>query len=233
MPLSRREVNLKWKRPPVKSKLLFCTETILKWILWENLGTVVYHCFAFLSFPVICIPQLDFNSHHTLWSSLGSGDCHINIFRFKMKLLGERLEFPKGWKFLFETNPYYLVCTCSSKRNWHRDWFYALIAREYENFWCIAFILEVEKYILFTQYINKILTSLQEITGLNAVISKQQKIVNYLVSLENKVWDIFAFHKNTSVNFKIAVQSSHEFLPWSCKRALPSNLPDVFVSFCK
>lgn len=230
MPPSRREVNLKWKQPPAKSKLLFCTETTLKRILREDLGTVAHRCFAFLFFPVICIPQLDFNSHHTLCSSLGSGDSHINIFWCKMKLLFERLEFPKGSKFLFETNPYYLVCTCSSKRNWHRDWFYALIARKYENFRCIGFILDVEKYILFTQYISKILTSLQETAGLNAVTSKQRKIVNYLLSLENKVWDIFAFHKNTLVNFKIAVQPSHEFLPRSCKGALPSNLPDVFVS---
>lgn len=211
---------------------VFCTETTLKWILREDLETVVHWCFAFLFFAMICIPQLDFNSHHTPCSSLRSGDCHINTSGFKMKLRFERLEFPKGWKFLFETNPYYLACTCSSKRNWHRDWFYALIAREYENFWCIAFILEVEKYILFTQYINKILTSLQEIAGLDAVMSKRQKIVNCLLSLENKVWDVFAFHKNTSVNFKIAVEPSHEFLPWSCKGALPSNLPDMFVSFC-
>lgn len=211
---------------------VFCTGATLKWILREDLETVVRRCFAFLFFPVICIPQLDFSSRHTPCSSLGSGDCHSHVSGFRMKLLFERPEFPKGWKSLFETNPYYFVCTCSSKRNWHGDWFYALIAREYENFWCIAFILEVEKYTLFTQYINKILTSLQEITGLDAVMSKQQKIVNCLLSLENKVWDVFAFHKNTLVNFKIAVEPSHEFLPWSCKGALPSNLPDMFVSFC-
>jgi len=63
-------------------------------------------------------------------------------------------------------------------------------------------------------------------------MNKQQKIVNYLLSLENKAWVIFAFHKNTLVNFKIAVQPSHKFLPWSSKGAFPSNLPDVFVSFC-
>lgn len=83
-------------------------------------------------FPVICIPQLDFDSHHTL-RSLGQVAV-INISRFMMKLLFERLEFPKGWKYLFEANPYYLACTYSSKRNWHRDWFYALIAKEHENF---------------------------------------------------------------------------------------------------
>lgn len=228
----RREVNLKLEWPPAKSKLLFYTETTLKWILQQDLGTVVHLCFTFLFFLMICIPLPDFNSHHTLWFSLGPGDCHINISWFKRNLLFERLGFLKGWKFLFETNPYYLVCTCSTKRNWHRDWFYALIAREYENLWCIAFILEVEKYILLTQYINKILTPLQEIAELKAVMSKQQKTVNYLLSLENKVWDIFAFHKNTLINFKIAVQPSHEFLPWSCKGAHSSNLPDVFVSFC-
>lgn len=148
-----------------------------------------------------------------------------------MKLPIERLEFPKGWKFLFGTNPSYLVCTCRSKRNWYRDWFYALIAREYEHFWCIAFILGVAKYILFTESINKILTSLREITGLNAVRSKQQETMNHLLSLENKAGDIFVFHRNTEVHFKRALQPSHEFLPWSCKGAFPYQLPDVFVGF--
>lgn len=50
-------------------------------------------------------------------------------------------------------------------------------------------------------------------------MSKQQKIVNYLLSLENEVLDIFAFHthkKRTLVKLKVALQPSHEFLPWSC-----------------
>lgn len=70
-----------------------------------------------------------------------------------LKLLPEKLEFPKKRKFWLETNTYYLVCTCNSERSWCRDGFYALIAEECENFWSIALILEVEKaHIVYSVY---------------------------------------------------------------------------------
>lgn len=96
---------------------VFCTGTTLKWTLQEDLGTV-HVCFASLFSPVLLIPQLDFSSHHTLWSSHGADDCRTETSSFTRKLLFERLEFPQKLK-SFETNLYYLVWTCSSKRNWH------------------------------------------------------------------------------------------------------------------
>lgn len=91
--------------------IMFFMDTTLKWILCEDLRMVVHQSLhpwsalgsAFLSW--ISIPI----THRA--PSLGQVTVGVTS---DLKLLFERLEFPKVWKFLFETNPYYLVCTCSS-----------------------------------------------------------------------------------------------------------------------
>lgn len=105
----------------------------------------------------LCIPGLPWGLHS--WTSNPITHCAppsaqvIVRVTSGLKLLLERLEFPKVWKFLFETNPYYLVSTCSCERSCHRDGFYALITEECENLWSIAFILEAEKvHIVYSVY---------------------------------------------------------------------------------
>lgn len=92
-----QKLNLKWKLPPVKSKLPFSlwTQLIKMDFVWGP-GNVSLIFASLVCSGMESIPQLDFNSHHTPCSSLGQVTVRVTP---DLKLFLERLEFPRYGNF--------------------------------------------------------------------------------------------------------------------------------------